>query len=263
MQSTILADRPGRRVPAAWIAGAVDALGSPSFLPTLLAGFNTLDGFPFLFAGRERSSGSEFAPCVGHRRISFESPAVLPLRTIDGDDPMRNVMRKTLARSPAGTVFVGCVDAHEIRNERRRELIFERNALATRIGMSVLGPDGARYFLCLYRQIGSDSGSRTCREELHEAGRIGLSLLRKHWALRDLALAAAASSQPLQACEALTERERQVCAGLLRGRTLPQLADMLGIRTSTARTYQQRAFARLGVRNRGELLHLVDSRTPL
>ena len=262
MQATIVAGHvDGAQVPAKLIAGAVEALGSPRFLPVLLEGLNALDDFPFLFAGREDNQCRRFEPCTGFRRASFETPAILPMRTIDADDPMRSAMYRALGQASVGSVFIGHVGIEELRNTQRRELIFERNGLATRIGASTRGADGTRYFLCLYRGQRRAERSDAYATAFNTATVVALALLRKHWQLQDAATADSGFPARLQDQAALTDREWQVCSALLRGRSLPKLAEMLGIRTSTARTYQQRAFARLGVRNRSELFALIHPQT--
>lgn len=52
---------------------------------------------------------------------------------------------------------------------------------------------------------------------------------------------------------ALSQRERELCKLILNRWSVPQAASHLGIKLSTAKTYVERAFVKLGVRNRGEL----------
>ena len=55
------------------------------------------------------------------------------------------------------------------------------------------------------------------------------------------------------ACPAMTQRELDVIATLLTGRTLREAAAALGVAHSSVVTYCERAYARLGVRNLREL----------
>lgn len=52
----------------------------------------------------------------------------------------------------------------------------------------------------------------------------------------------------------LSNRQTQVAALLLAGKTRPQIGQELGIRTNTVRMYAREVYARLGVRGRTELL---------
>ncbi|MCA8424976.1 helix-turn-helix transcriptional regulator [Burkholderia seminalis] len=57
--------------------------------------------------------------------------------------------------------------------------------------------------------------------------------------------------------EKLTSRESEVCARLIRGRKTQDIAHELGIRPSSIDTYARRAFAKLGIESRRQLLNLL------
>jgi DNA-binding CsgD family transcriptional regulator len=247
-------------LPASLISNAIDGLGTPAFMPALLEGFNSIGDFSHMFAGSARAGITQFEPAIGYRCRTFEKLATMPLRKMDRDDPMYGTINAVLAREPAGTAFVGLVKSEEIVNPLRSELIFARNSLSMRIGLSILTDDQVRHFLCLYRHERSGKLDNAQRDWLIRAAPVALALLRKHRQIRamqsrELELQTCAPLGLL--CPELTERELQVCAGLLRGRTLEQIAARLDIGTTTARTYQQRAFVRLAIRTRQELFALV------
>jgi DNA-binding CsgD family transcriptional regulator len=56
---------------------------------------------------------------------------------------------------------------------------------------------------------------------------------------------------------ALTRREHQVCALLLDGLSVREVAERLEVQPSTVTTLKKRAFARLRLRTRDELLRRV------
>jgi DNA-binding CsgD family transcriptional regulator len=55
----------------------------------------------------------------------------------------------------------------------------------------------------------------------------------------------------------LSSREATVCRAFLQGMTTDSVARTLGVKQSTVETYARRAFAKLGVASRRELLALV------
>jgi DNA-binding CsgD family transcriptional regulator len=57
--------------------------------------------------------------------------------------------------------------------------------------------------------------------------------------------------------EKLTSRESEVCARLIRCRKTQDIAHELGIRPSSIDTYARRAFAKLGIESRRQLLNLL------
>jgi len=52
----------------------------------------------------------------------------------------------------------------------------------------------------------------------------------------------------------LSKREYETCAHLITGKTVPEAAQILGVRVATAESYVKRAFAKLGVRTKRELI---------
>ncbi|WP_414447942.1 helix-turn-helix transcriptional regulator [Burkholderia sp. 22PA0099] len=52
----------------------------------------------------------------------------------------------------------------------------------------------------------------------------------------------------------LSKREYEICAHLIGGKTVPEAADILSVRVATAESYVKRAFAKLGVRTKRELV---------
>ena len=51
----------------------------------------------------------------------------------------------------------------------------------------------------------------------------------------------------------LSKREYETCKHLLSGKTVPETAEILGVRVASAESYVKRAFAKLGVRTKREL----------
>ena len=51
----------------------------------------------------------------------------------------------------------------------------------------------------------------------------------------------------------LSEKERQVCSGILQGGKIERIAAECGIAASTAITYRRRAYEKLGISSRGAL----------
>lgn len=54
----------------------------------------------------------------------------------------------------------------------------------------------------------------------------------------------------------LSERERQVCVGMLAGKKAEIIAEEMGVGPSSVVTYRQRAYQKLGISSRGELFSI-------
>ena len=61
----------------------------------------------------------------------------------------------------------------------------------------------------------------------------------------------------------LTARETHVCSSFIQGMTTPAIAQSMGLKPSTVDTYAKRAFAKLGVDSRRQLMALVLKNAPL
>ncbi len=61
----------------------------------------------------------------------------------------------------------------------------------------------------------------------------------------------------------LTTRETHVCSSFIQGMTTPAIAQSMGLKPSTVETYAKRAFAKLGVDSRRQLMALVLKSAPL
>ena len=69
---------------------------------------------------------------------------------------------------------------------------------------------------------------------------------------------AALTRQLAALCPRLTERELDVCAGLLMGRTYDGIAAQLGLSVATVKTYRARAYDKLGINFRSQLFGIAS-----
>jgi DNA-binding NarL/FixJ family response regulator len=94
-------------------------------------------------------------------------------------------------------------------------------------------------------------------EELRHAVRVvaaGDALLAPAVTRRLIAAFAGSSGDPLPDIDTLTVREREVVALVADGLSTPEIADRLGISSATAKTHTNRAMAKLGARDRAQLV---------
>jgi DNA-binding CsgD family transcriptional regulator len=94
-----------------------------------------------------------------------------------------------------------------------------------------------------------------------ECADVMLALLAKHDAQR-LALTRSNEADVLaerlhRIMPQLAQRERDVCVGIMQGKSSEAIALGLGISLNTVLTYRKRAYARLGISSHNELMRLV------
>lgn len=139
--------------------------------------------------------------------------------------------------------------------------------------------DGYRYVISVYRCGPSKRFSARERSLLQDISPVLLPMVEKHIhalqpANADPEAQAAATEASLQGLEtlrlrfcervqqlglSLSNREMEVCVGLLAGRTAPELAEQLQLKVNTVESYLKRAAIKLGISGRHSLMRWMYS----
>jgi DNA-binding CsgD family transcriptional regulator len=133
--------------------------------------------------------------------------------------------------------------------------------------------DGYRYVISLYRAQPCASFSPQENTFLLDFSSLLLPMVEQHISALQPASAAAKPTSPetpkaqgleslhqrfverLEQCDlTLSNRELEVCVGLLAGRTVPELAEQLRLKANTVESYLKRAAIKLGISGRHSLL---------
>ncbi|NCE94089.1 LuxR family transcriptional regulator [Pseudomonas sp. L13] len=135
--------------------------------------------------------------------------------------------------------------------------------------------DDVRYVLSVYRSHPSESFSAQERSMLQDFSTLLLPMVEKHITALQPSLPDSPSAVPqhqgidtlrrriqerlVQSGLTLSNRELQVCVGLLAGRTAPELAEQLALKVNTIESYLKRAAIKLGISGRHSLLRWMYS----
>ena len=135
--------------------------------------------------------------------------------------------------------------------------------------------DDMRYVLSVYRSHQSDSFSPQERSMLQDFSTLLLPMVEKHITAlqpcRQDSDPVPAQTQGLETLRrrieerlvqsglTLSNRELEVCVGLLSGRTAPELAEQLALKVNTIESYLKRAAIKLGISGRHSLLRWMYS----
>ena len=130
--------------------------------------------------------------------------------------------------------------------------------------------DDVRYVLSVYRSHQSESFSAQERNMLQDFSTLLLPMVEKHITAiqpcRQGGSPVVAENQGLETLRrrieerlvqsglTLSNRELDVCVGLLAGRTAPELAEQLALKVNTIESYLKRAAIKLGISGRHSLL---------
>ena len=132
-----------------------------------------------------------------------------------------------------------------------------------------------RYVLSVYRSHPSESFSAQERSMLQDFSTLLLPMVEKHITALQPSLPDSPSAEPqhqgidtlrrriqerlVQSGLTLSNRELEVCVGLLAGRTAPELAEQLALKVNTIESYLKRAAIKLGISGRHSLLRWMYS----
>ncbi|MBK5374598.1 helix-turn-helix transcriptional regulator [Pseudomonas sp. TH43] len=137
--------------------------------------------------------------------------------------------------------------------------------------------DGYRYVISVYRNDQSQRFSAQERSRLQDISPLLLPMVEKH--ICALQPADPDCERPAEATEgsgietlrlrfnerlqqlglSLSNRESEVCIGLLAGRTAPELAEQLQLKVNTVESYLKRAAIKLGISGRHSLMRWMYS----
>ncbi|WP_414158586.1 helix-turn-helix transcriptional regulator [Pseudomonas sp. BNK-45] len=138
--------------------------------------------------------------------------------------------------------------------------------------------DAYHYVLSVYRSNQTESFSPQERLLLEDFSPLLLPMVEKHIsALQPQAASTEQDGATLEGLQtlrlrfnerlaqsglSLSNRELEVCVGLLAGRTAPQLAEQLRLKVNTVESYLKRAAIKLGISGRHSLLRWMYSPQP-
>ncbi|WP_369986591.1 helix-turn-helix transcriptional regulator [Pseudomonas xanthosomatis] len=121
--------------------------------------------------------------------------------------------------------------------------------------------NGYHYQITVLRAAQGDAFTLSERHLLEDISPLLLPMLEKHGDALHPAPPAVGESLPARFLErlqqsglSLSERERQVCLGLLAGHTAPQQAELLALKVNTVESYLRRAAIKLGISGRHSLM---------
>jgi len=244
---------------AEFATGLIHAIGLPSFGANALAVVN--DTVPF-------ASWSIY-------RVGDVSPRMYVSAAHRIPDTTRDCWRVYLAglhrRDPTfrshglsnaeRPLLLGHWRAEDIRRPHR-EQIYERHGMRERVSIAQACANGGVLAVNLYRHDHQGAVRPAELRELQAIGPLLFACAQRHVALTTTSLSASAAAPAqrdtlLARCPSLTPRELDVCLRLAQGLTFDGIAADLGISATTAKTYRNRAFARLGIQHRNQLFKLL------
>lgn len=236
------------------IAGCVDSLGSGVFYPRffqMMSALAPIDQYMVF----ELSPNGDYATCrLAHNIESPDLGLELASLYLDGaylDDPMLEELKASVLASPA--------DAPCQLLEKRllppiyRRRFFNVPNLETKFSFVVLDPESEHLFYINFYSRKEDGFAAAQLDALKQISSLIGSLLLKHF--RDERKRRGVIKSLL--ASGLSEREAQICNMILKGHTAKSIGIDLGLSESTVITYKKRAFEKLKINRKSELLKFL------
>ncbi len=158
------------------------------------------------------------------------------------DDPL---WPRVLAASPGTVEPCRLEDVLPLMSEAYRQRFFTRPGIERKDAVLAVG-EGRRLILNLY-----------CNDVRKPAPPPAALRFAGRLALLHFEIAGSASGPPTLA--ALSDREREVCLGVLSGKKTETIAGEIGVAPSTVTTYRRRAYEKLGISSRAALFAICRS----
>jgi DNA-binding CsgD family transcriptional regulator len=268
---------PSVQAPHAAAAGLIDCIARPDFGRRTLARLNR--SLPLAWWTVYQVFDDQPPRLCAH--ASFDAPDIaLDCWRIYRRGLYRTDTHFSTARAEVrGKLASNAVVTHCVADDfdrAHREQIYQAHSLSERLSLVSHGAEdttGALLAVNLYRHRAQPRFGATDLDTVFALAGPLLAVVRRHVELcaparhdagdiltpgATITLPAQQASQRLHRhCPQLTERELAVCERLLRGWTFDGIAADLGVSPSTAKTYRNRAFERLGIHHRNALFALV------
>jgi DNA-binding CsgD family transcriptional regulator len=247
------------------LGDVVEAVGTPNFVPRLTHLLNEV--VPLDVAHVERSRVDGTMPTgyrcewIGSSGIGTESKAISNVMTLyyerflDSDPLFAGLRGKT------GTLLV-VRDIAAIPPGEFRQRLFDDVQIAHECVLA-RGTRFSQHSIALERELHQPPFSLAEMNRLRNVSDFLFPLLELHASTTAAKRVAhpIADAHPLALFDAriaadgirLSKREYETCKHLISGKTVPETADILGVRVASAESYVKRAFTKLGVRTKREL----------
>ncbi|WP_437883940.1 helix-turn-helix transcriptional regulator [Pseudomonas sp. LRF_L74] len=175
-------------------------------------------------------------------------------------DPLLNHL--PAQRRSQDELLVSHLLAEDIDFSAYRQALYQNNGMSERLSGLQWEDDGVPVLFNLYRHQGDGHFSDRSIASFEQLAPLLLQLLRGHTAIRSRTPQTGPQhwrSLLLSHAPDLSERELDICLGLLEGLTYAGIAASLEIKETTVKTYRNRAFDRLGIHFRNQLFAMVQS----
>jgi LuxR family transcriptional regulator, activator of tox operons len=248
------------------LGNVIEAVGTPDFVPRLALLLNEV--VPLNVVHIERSRVDSTMPTgfrcewIGSGGVGIDSGAISDVMTLYYDRFYESDPLFAGIRGKIGTMLV-VRDIHGMPEGEFRQRLFDEARIAHECVLA-RGTRHAQHSIALERALHEPPFTLSEMSRFRSVSDFLFPLLELHASTSAAKRIAHAAPfmHPLAQFDArlatdgvrLSKREYETCAHLISGKTVPEAAQILDVRVATAESYVKRAFAKLGVRTKRELV---------
>ncbi|WP_290704843.1 helix-turn-helix transcriptional regulator [Amphritea sp.] len=236
------------------IAGCIDRLGSGEFYPRFFQMMKTLAQID-QYMVFEFSPNGDYATCrLAHNVDRPDQGLELASLYLDGaylDDPMLKELKESVLSQTDVSPY-RLLEKRELPHVYRRRFFNVPN-FDTKFSLVVLDRESQHIFYVNFYSKKEDGFAEGQLDSLKLISSLIGSLLLKHF--RDERKQRGVIKSLL--ASGLSEREAQICNMILKGHTAKSIGNELGLSESTITTYKKRAFKKLQINRKSELVRFV------
>lgn len=233
------------------LAPAVASIGAQAFAPVFGQMMHTAFHVPYVavYAWKDGETALHLSSAQGAPDVTGDCWDIYVDNVASNDDLWLQI-RQLLKSHPR---VLGHTRSSDIANPRQRVEIYLRHQLKAKLSAYSRLADGTILSCNLYRTISQADFDGRLSESWSDVAPWVMAMLARHLELARAGGAGAAtpdgwmSARLQDICPDLSEREREVIALLMLGRSYKEVARILHISAATAKTYRERGFRRMGV----------------
>lgn len=245
-------------VPSAFAVRAIAGIGTPSLAGSFLSAMQELlpASHCTVFALEANGRVAAVSTASAHGEVAAVTAVEYYRNRFDlQDSNMVWMARKKAPVRPQ--TWLSHQYAEDVRDPHYRDVCYTQPGIRERTSVLLLNPDGGRIAVSFYRNLAYKPFDERDFHIITTCAPVLQAAVTAH--VRATSEPTAGDTLHHKVLSLLANRERQVVAHLLAGKTSRETAELLGLRLTTVLTYRYRAFAKLGVRTQRELLAALDS----
>jgi DNA-binding CsgD family transcriptional regulator len=232
------------------LAQCIEALGTRAFYEPFIAIVDQIVGADqcMIFS----YDGAQARCYFSYNARTNEKGKFLSTQYINGGFKEDPLYRRALALPNHDFEIWSFAALRQKMTTRYTEAFFSSPGLIDKVSIVMSGPT-AKLCVSFYRYVGRPLFSESAPAFADAMWTTLCRLIQRHYATGESALL----ESPLVS---LSNRERYICGGILRGLTTAQIASELHIASNTATTYRKRAYEKLGINSKAALFVMCGSR---